>query len=63
MIIRPDLQIIRPEFKMIRPDLQIIRPDFKSTVNSKSAIISKSVICIYFPTEKISHELILLMKN
>jgi hypothetical protein len=50
MIIRPDLQIIRPDFR-------IIRPDFKSTV------ISKSVICIYFPTEKTSHALILQMKN
>ena len=62
MIIRPDLQIIRPDFNMIRPDLQIIRPDLK-TINSKSAIISKSVICIYFPTEKTSHALILLMRS
>ena len=69
MIIRPDLQIIRPDFKMIRPDLQIIRPDFRiirpdvKITDSKSAIISKSVICIYFPMEKISHALILQMKN
>jgi hypothetical protein len=48
MIIRPDLQIIRPDFRIIRPDVKIT--DFKS------AIISKSVICIYFPTEKTSHE-------
>ena len=47
---------------IIRPDLQIIRPELKIT-HFKSAINSKSVICIYFPTEKISHELILLMKN
>jgi hypothetical protein len=57
MIIRPDLQIIRPDFRIIRPDLQIIRPDFKS------AIISKSGICICFQTEKTSHALILQMKN
>jgi len=76
MIIRPDLQIIRPEFKMIRPDLQIIRPDLKmirpdliiirpdlKITHFKSAINSKSVICIYFQTEKISHALILQMKN
>ena len=57
MIIRPDLQIIRPDFRIIRPDLQIIRPDFKS------AIISKSVICICFQTEQTSHVLILLLRN
>lgn len=48
MIIRPDLQIIRPDFKIIRPNLK--------TINFKSAIISKSVICIYFQMEKTSHE-------
>jgi hypothetical protein len=48
MIIRPDLQIIRPDFRIIRPDVKI--------TDSKSAIISKSVICIYFQMEKTSHE-------
>lgn len=47
---------------IVRPDLHIIRPDLK-TINFKSAIISKSVICIYFPTEKTSHVLILQKKN
>jgi hypothetical protein len=63
-MIRPDLQIIRPDLQIIRPDLQIIRPDFRIIrPDFKSTIISKSVICIYFPTEKTSRALILQMKN